>query len=72
MMLGSSVPHFTYTQLIFGINYRIWAWFLAGLTIALRYATLIYLKSQPDSPESNPVIARTQVGRLPPVSVSRQ
>lgn len=72
MMLGDWVTPFTYTQTLFGINYTIWAWFLAGLTIALRYETLNYLKSQSDSSESHPVIARTQVGHLPAVSASHQ
>jgi O-antigen ligase len=46
MMLGDWVTPFTYTQGLFGINYTIWPWMLAGLTIALRYEVLNHLKEQ--------------------------
>ncbi len=72
MMLGDWVTPFTYTQTLFGINYTIWAWFLAGLTIALRYETLNYLKSQPQAPATTLVIDGSRVDLLPPKSASRQ
>jgi O-antigen ligase len=37
MMLGDWVTPFAYTQTLAGIDYTIWSWMLAGLTVALYY-----------------------------------
>jgi hypothetical protein len=60
MMLGDWVTPFTYTQGLFGINYTIWAWMLAGLTIALRYETLNAMKAEREAQELNALTAPAQ------------
>ena len=50
MMLGDWVTPFPYTQTLSGLDYTIWSWMLAGLTVALHYkikSESEYLSHQP-------------------------
>ncbi len=49
MMLGDWVTPFTYTQGLVGIDYTIWHWMLAGLTVALYYESRSLPRIEPDA-----------------------
>ena len=54
MMLGDWVTPFIYTQTLAGIDYAIWAWMVAGMTVALYH---IYLETHPQ--ETGVVLAES-------------
>jgi O-antigen ligase len=46
MMLGDWITPFPYTQTLAGIDYTIWHWMMAGLTVALYYESKHYADNQ--------------------------
>jgi O-antigen ligase len=54
MMLGDWITPFPYTQTLAGIDYTIWHWMMAGLTVALYYESRQRETDQMRSPTRTP------------------
>lgn len=65
MMLGDWVTPFTYTQGLDGIDYTIWAWVIAGLTIALYHLTVAENEAAEQAQANTVSIVPSNAARTP-------